>query len=120
MTIESPGEFFDGVADEADHRTMEQARARIDQVRKGDVTVRLVDPAGRPVRGRAEIRLVRHAFPFGAALSHAHRLTPEDEAYAGKEAGLEAAAEILTMATVNCPSQSLPDSPTTAAAARDI
>jgi GH35 family endo-1,4-beta-xylanase len=81
---------------------MEQARARIDQVRKGEVTLKLLDQVGQPIRGQAKVRLLRHAFPFGAALSHAHRLTPEDEAYAGKETGLQAAAEILTMATVNC------------------
>ena len=96
------GEFFDGVADEADYRALERAQRRIDVVRQGDVTLRLLDESGRPLRGRAEVRMVRHAFPFGAALSHTHRLRPEDDAFAGKEAGLRAAADLFTMATVNC------------------
>jgi endo-1,4-beta-xylanase len=93
---------FAGVADQADELTMDRARQRVERVRMGDVMIRLTSADGGAVRGEATIRHVRHHFPFGAALSHAHRLDEDDEAYAAQEAGLEAAADLFTMATINC------------------
>jgi endo-1,4-beta-xylanase len=42
------------------------AAERIDRIRKADITVRVTDPAGKPVVGAAvRIRMKRHAFGFG-------------------------------------------------------
>jgi hypothetical protein len=57
------GQSFDGV-DDASRPVMEQARQRIEAIRKGDFRVRLVDDAGKPVSGSASVRLTRHAAPY--------------------------------------------------------
>lgn len=45
------------------------AATRIEQLRKGDFTVRVVDAAGQPVANAAiTVTQQRHAFPFGSAL----------------------------------------------------
>ncbi len=71
------------------------AAARIEQHRKGDFTVRVVDAAGRPVVG-ATVSVVqqRHAFPFGTALAMARIVqdTPENRIYRQKTAALFNAA----------------------------
>ncbi len=59
--------FFDGV-DEASRAVMQRARSRIEQVRKGDFHLALVDAAGKPVSGEVRLRLIRHEFRFGANL----------------------------------------------------
>lgn len=49
-----------------------QADARIEQIRKQDVRLQVVNAQGEPVPGvRIEARQVRKAFPFGAAISRA-------------------------------------------------
>ncbi|MCX7011745.1 MAG: endo-1,4-beta-xylanase [Candidatus Sumerlaeota bacterium] len=62
--------FFDGV-DEASRPTMEAARKRIEEIRKGDFVVHFVDGDGKPIEtaGPVDIRLVRHAFKFGGNLA---------------------------------------------------
>jgi GH35 family endo-1,4-beta-xylanase len=57
---------FDGV-DEASRPTMDEARRRIEAIRKGDLRITLVDEAGKPYSGPASVRLFRHAFRFGAS-----------------------------------------------------
>src|SRR5436305_1974644 len=57
---------FDGV-DRASIPVMEQARRRIESIRKGDFRVSILDPAGKPFTGRASVRLTRHEFRFGAS-----------------------------------------------------
>lgn len=45
------------------------AEARIDRIRKGDLTVQVVDAGGKPLRGaNVELHLTKHAFPFGTAV----------------------------------------------------
>lgn len=45
------------------------ALARIEKIRKGNLTIRVLDAAGKPVRGaRVSVRMTRHAFPFGSAV----------------------------------------------------
>jgi GH35 family endo-1,4-beta-xylanase len=45
-----------------------EAEDRIESLRKGLLTVRVVDSAGRPVEGAAiQVRMRRHAFAFGSA-----------------------------------------------------
>ena len=59
-------------ADEAAPDLSEEALdARIESLRKGDFTVRLLDAAGNPVKGEAEYELKRHRFWFGTALNPA-------------------------------------------------
>ncbi|WP_293910492.1 endo-1,4-beta-xylanase [Deinococcus sp.] len=46
------------------------AAARIEQLRKGDVTVKVQDAAGNPVSGAAiKLDMQRHAFPFGTSVT---------------------------------------------------
>ena len=71
------------------------AAARIEQHRKGDFTLRIVDATGRPVAGatvRAELR--RHAFPFGTALQMARLVqdSADNRIYRQKTAALFNAA----------------------------
>jgi len=47
-----------------------EAGERIERIRKGDLLLKFVDGEGRPVSGLAvRIDMVRHAFPFGCAVS---------------------------------------------------
>jgi len=57
---------FDGV-DPSSRPVMEQARRRIESVRKGDFRIKVVDASGQPCAGTAKLRLKRHAFRFGAS-----------------------------------------------------
>ena len=71
------------------------AAARIEQLRKGDFTLRVVDATGQPVAGatvRAELR--RHAFPFGTALQMARLVqdSADNRIYRQKTAALFNAA----------------------------
>nr|MCU0791379.1 endo-1,4-beta-xylanase [Opitutaceae bacterium] len=61
-----------------DHPWRAAAAARIDQLRKADLVVRVLDTQGRPVRGaRVEVRMRRHAFGFGTAVQAARFGGPE-------------------------------------------
>ncbi len=53
----------------ADAAWRAEARQRVERIRKGNLTVRVVDAAGHPVKG-AEVRvaMTRHAFGFGSAV----------------------------------------------------
>ncbi|MDP3070475.1 MAG: endo-1,4-beta-xylanase [Opitutaceae bacterium] len=71
------------------------AAARIEQLRKGDFTLRVVDAAGRPVPGATVVvEQQRHAFPFGTALQMARIFqdTSENRLYRQKTAALFNAA----------------------------
>ena len=59
--------FFDGV-DDASRPVMDRARRQIEEIRKGDFQLALMDEAGKPVKGEVHVRLVRHEFRFGANL----------------------------------------------------
>ena len=60
---------YDGVEPDAAWRA--EAAERIDRLRKADLTVRVVDRAGRPVEGaRVQVEMTRHAFDFGTAVGH--------------------------------------------------
>lgn len=62
------GEFFDGL-DAASQPLMAAARRRIEELRKGEFTLRLVGPGGEPIRGKVAVGLLRHEFQFGANVS---------------------------------------------------
>lgn len=62
----------------------EEARQRIERIRKGDLAVRVVDRDGQPVESaRVRIEMRRHAFPFGTAVvpSRVIRADEESERY---------------------------------------
>jgi endo-1,4-beta-xylanase len=53
------------------------AEARIEKIRKGDLTVVVKDQAGKPVRGaEVSVRMRKHAFLFGTAVSGAGLSSP--------------------------------------------
>ena len=87
-------QFFDGV-DEASRPVMEQARQRIEAIRKGDLRLRLLDPSGKPVAGRAAVRLARHEFRFGVSGLGIPRL-PE----AARKQALEVVDEVFNTVTI--------------------
>ncbi len=67
------------------------AAARIEQLRKGDFTLRVVDEAGQPVAGASvSIAQQRHAFPFGSALVMGRLVqdTPDNRVYRQKASAL--------------------------------
>jgi GH35 family endo-1,4-beta-xylanase len=71
------------------------AAARIEQLRKGDFTLRVIDAAGRPVPGASVgVAMQRHAFPFGSALAMGRLVqdTPDNRIYRQKAAALFNAA----------------------------
>lgn len=97
-----PTGFFDGADDDTSREVMRRARQRIEELRKRDFTVRLVDAAGQPIKGEAEIRLVRHAFEFGSAMSHTLALKEGHKGYVARAAAMEAVKELMNVVTVNC------------------
>jgi hypothetical protein len=67
-TAESNRRFFDGM-DAASEPVMDEARRRIETVRKGDFVVRCCGPDGKPLRGEVALRHLRHEFRFGGPFS---------------------------------------------------
>jgi GH35 family endo-1,4-beta-xylanase len=60
------------------------ARQRIERIRKGELTVRVVDAKGKPIRNaQVAVRMKRHAFPFGSAVAAEALLsdTPDTRRY---------------------------------------
>ncbi|MBI5834004.1 MAG: endo-1,4-beta-xylanase [Armatimonadetes bacterium] len=56
------------------------ATARIEQIRRGDLTIRVVDAAGKPVPGaKVTLRQQRHAFRFGSAVPAGRLLDPSSD-----------------------------------------
>ena len=95
--------FFDGADDAEGRAVMEQARQRIEAVRKAEVSLQILGPDGKPMAGSVEIQLRRHAFLFGAAASDTFAIKPGGKATpAAREMGLEVAAELFNVATINC------------------
>ena len=71
--------FFDGV-DAASRPVMDRAKRDIEQHRKGNFVIRLVDENSSPLKGDAVIELKEHAFTFGANLFGFHKLADQDPA----------------------------------------
>lgn len=59
---------LDGV-DAESKPIMAGARRRIDEVRKGNFTLEIVDSRGQPINGPVEARMLRHHFQFGNNLT---------------------------------------------------
>jgi GH35 family endo-1,4-beta-xylanase len=107
MTLEAPADAVDPVRaterEYAEGQTMRERAllaeldARIDKVRKSDVTVRVVDAAGRPVPGAVvEVEQVRSQFLFGCNIYMFDRFPTKEE----NEAYKKAFAELFNYATV--------------------
>lgn len=65
----------------------QDASQRIDQIRKADLKVRVVDAGGTPLPGvPVHVAMVRHAFPWGTCVTVDHILgqTPDDKVYREK------------------------------------
>lgn len=74
---------YEGSAPDAAWRT--EAFARIEKLRKGDLALRVVDAAGKPVAGATvAVRMKRHAFAWGTAVDAKRIVTgnsPDDLRY---------------------------------------
>ena len=70
-------DFFDGAGEDG-KAVMQEARARIEKIRKGDFKVRLEGPDGSPLAGRADVQLLRHEFQWGGLLMGAGFEAPAD------------------------------------------
>jgi endo-1,4-beta-xylanase len=69
---------YDGMEPDASWRA--EAQRRIEQIRKAELRVRVVDAAGRPVPGaRVHVQMQRHAFGFGSAISSAFIQDPRSD-----------------------------------------
>ena len=90
--------FFDGVDDEAGRSVMKQAQQRIEKIRKGDFSVRFLGSSNKPLKGEVEIKMVRHSFPFGTAITQVLRLKDSNPA---KKEALAVCKELFTRVTVN-------------------
>lgn len=74
---EMPRTSFSYEGRNADAPWRAEAAARIEQYRKANYTVRVVDPTGAPVAGATvRVRLRRHAFPFGTAFVASRVMDP--------------------------------------------
>jgi endo-1,4-beta-xylanase len=55
---------------EADAKWRAEAEARIEKIRKGDIRLTVTDAGGKPIpNATVEVRMTRHAFPFGSAVA---------------------------------------------------
>lgn len=65
---------------EADAPWREVAEQKIDELRKGDLKITVVDAAGKPVSGaKVKVEMTRHAFPFGTAVAVSKMLLDSDD-----------------------------------------
>ncbi len=56
---------------EADAAWRAPAQDRIEKIRKGDIAVKVLDSAGKPVpNAKIEVEMTRHAFHFGSFIGH--------------------------------------------------
>ncbi|HEV7300348.1 MAG TPA: endo-1,4-beta-xylanase [Tepidisphaeraceae bacterium] len=85
ITVDAlPGSLTNYAGRATDAPWRQAAAERIDKHRKGDLTVTVVDAAGKPVPdATVAVRMTKHAFPFGSAVQ-ARRIagdSPEDARY---------------------------------------
>ena len=76
---------YEGRSEDAEWR--EAARERIEEIRKTDVEVEVLDPDGEPVKGAAvDVEMTEHEFDFGSAISANHVTgdSEDDEIYREK------------------------------------
>jgi endo-1,4-beta-xylanase len=67
------------VGREPDAPWRKEAQERINKYRKGDLTVKVTDSAGKPMAGvPVHIRMIRHAYQFGTFIENPARLNDAD------------------------------------------
>ncbi len=93
---------FDGVDDAEGRRVMQQAHQQIEEDRKGDFALTLLDEAGKPISGDASIELVEHEFLFGAAMTYALQLHDKPLMAKTHASAKEVASELFNIVTINC------------------
>ena len=94
-TLVMPRAMF--AAEATDEELMAGADARIEQCRKADVTVVVVDSAGKPVAGaQIDVEQTRHAFLFGCNIFSWGKLPDERR----EQAYRQRFAELLNYATL--------------------
>ncbi len=79
-----PQPQFTYTGHEADAPWRKEAADRIEKIRKGDLSINVVDSAGKPVPDASvSIKMTRHAFAFGSAIAATDLLgiTPDDQRY---------------------------------------
>jgi GH35 family endo-1,4-beta-xylanase len=94
--------FFDGVDDAEGHRVMEEARQRIEEIRKGDFSLTLVDESDTPVTGNVIINQVQHEFLFGAAMRATQALRGNKQMEPAWLQARKVVKELFNVVTVNC------------------
>jgi len=73
---------YDGRSDDAQWR--EDARDRIEEIRKTDLEIEVVNPGGQPINGATvDVEMTEHEFDFGSAVSVGHVTgdSEDDEIY---------------------------------------
>ena len=94
-TLAMPNAMF--AAEPTDEELLAGADARIEQCRKADATVVVVDAAGKPVAGaKIDVEQTRHAFLFGCNIFSWGKLPDEDR----EQAYRQRFAELLNYATL--------------------
>ncbi len=88
--------FFDGT-DAQTETLMQQAEQQIEQVRKGDFSLELVDKKGDPIKGTVQLELLVHDFDFGADLFGLHQIPDSDPA---KKTAMQAIDELFNTVIV--------------------
>ena len=100
-TIPEEHTFFDGVYDEEGEQLMQEASERIEQIRKGDFSLNLIDEQGNPIQSNIELNHRKHEFLFGGAISMAFKegfgATPATSALAK-----EVAEDLFNIVSINC------------------
>lgn len=89
-------DFFDGTDTQTD-ALMQQAEQSIEEIRKGPLSIQLVERVGRPVNAPVQVELVAHTFDFGANLFGFHKLEEDDPA---KATALEAIESVFNTVIV--------------------
>ena len=95
VTLGATG-FFDGTDTRTD-ALMQQAEQSIEDIRKGQLSIKLVDAEGRPVNASVQVDLVAHEFDFGACLFGFHKLQEDNSA---KATALEAIESVFNTVIV--------------------
>jgi GH35 family endo-1,4-beta-xylanase len=94
--------FFDGVDDAEGRRVMEDARERIENIRKGDFSLTVTDEAGRPVPGIVTIKQVRHEFLFGGSMAYAMMVREHPQLKRAYQSALKVAEDLFNVVSLNC------------------
>ncbi len=80
------------LAQTSDFPVLLQAQQRIDSLRKENLSLKIVDERGRPIKNaQVEIKMLRNAFDFGCAISASGAFTPE-----GPKANMQQYLEIFS------------------------